>query len=171
MKKKSGFVLVETIVVVTVLCVILVVLYRAFSSIITNIQRRSLYDNTEYIYKTEIVRDYLLETLPFEQYNSSYVTVVCDNETTNKCSSGVDTKRNAIFNGLNVYAVYITVWNTRHLSTNSISSFQPTTQHYIASLDPEDRDAFRVIVMYKQENNDTSQTIYEYASLQMGSEN
>ena len=57
--KKNGFVLVETIVVILVLCVLLIMLYGGYMNVISAVQRKSYYDNTEYIYKTNLVKEYL----------------------------------------------------------------------------------------------------------------
>ena len=44
---QKGFVLMETIVVIFVLCVILVMLYASYSNLLISVQNKSLYDNTE----------------------------------------------------------------------------------------------------------------------------
>jgi len=60
-KKSKGFVLMEAIVVISVLCVILVILYGAYSKLLIDVKKKSLYDNTEYIYKTSVIRKYFEE--------------------------------------------------------------------------------------------------------------
>ena len=50
---KKAFVLLETIVVITVLSVTLIVLYASYSKIISDSRKKMFYDNTEYIYKTQ----------------------------------------------------------------------------------------------------------------------
>ena len=81
---QKAFVLMETIVVIFVLCVILVMLYASYSNLLISVQNKSLYDNTEYIYKTQLVREYL------EEKNEEYideVNIVCNNDdTSNQCS-------------------------------------------------------------------------------------
>ena len=67
---QKAFVLMETIVVIFVLCVILVMLYASYSNLLISVQNKSLYDNTEYIYKTQLVREYL------EEKNEEYIDEV-----------------------------------------------------------------------------------------------
>lgn len=170
--KKRGFVLMETIVVITVLCVVLVVLYGAYSKVIVDVKKRSLYDNTEYIYKTNLVRNYLEERLTESAYNSSTYYIYCRNSiSSKKCYDKTisGNYENDLFSMLKVEAIYITLWNVRDISEIDLTSFEATTQNYIKSLDPTDEHAFRIIVMYESENNDTDRAIYEYASLRFGS--
>ena len=76
--KNKGFVLVETIVVILVLCVLLIMLYGGYMNVISAVQRKSYYDNTEYIYKTNLVKEYL-ESSNFSGYEGAdvYMLVIC----------------------------------------------------------------------------------------------
>jgi len=49
--KKKGFVLMETIIVISVLCVILITLFVSFSTVLIAVEKRTVYDNTEYLIK------------------------------------------------------------------------------------------------------------------------
>lgn len=169
---KKGFILLETIVVIMVLCVILVMLYSSYSNLLVKVKKKSLYDNTEYIYKTNIVRKYLESEIPESDYNSSLYYVVCRNSVdNNKCYSDNITGNyeNDLFKFLKVEAVYIMLWDTNSINANDLTGFEATTQNYIKSLDPTNESAFRIVVMYEEENNDTDIPIYEYASLRFGS--
>ncbi len=172
MKKKRGFVLMETIVVISVLCVVLIVLYSAYSKLLVDVGKRSLYDKTEYIYKTNLVRDYLEDNLPEDVYSASTYYTYCRNRVAwNRCHNGnmIGEYKNDFFKSLGVEAVYITLWNVARISDEDIVGFEATTQNYIKTMDPTDEDAFRIIVMFESENNDTDVPIYEYASLRFGS--
>ena len=57
--KNKGFVMIETIVVITVLAVGLITLYASYSLILSRISVKNRYDNTAYVYKTYFVLDYL----------------------------------------------------------------------------------------------------------------
>ena len=59
--KKNGFVMIETIVVITILSVGLISLYVSYSLILTKAKMKSNYDNIEYIYKAYFVGNYLVE--------------------------------------------------------------------------------------------------------------
>jgi len=174
---KKGFVLMETIVVITVLCVILVVLYASYFNLLISVKKKRLYDNTEYIYKTEVVREYLEKELEPESYNNSTYMVYCRNanissdSTIKKCYDKdiSNNFENELFKTLGVEAIYITWWYTPSISPDALKSFEATTQNYIKSMDPTDESGYRIIGMYKSENNETEIDTYEYASLRFGS--
>ena len=167
---KRGFVLVETIIVITVLCFILIALYGAYSRVLVNVNKKSFYDNTEYIYKTNIIRDYLEENLSKSDYERSFYKVCSNIIGSEKCyRNNSSNYRDILFESLKVEAVYITEWNVAVLSKSDLANFEATTQNYIQTLDYEEEEAaFRIIVMYKDENNDSDRTIYQYASLRFG---
>ncbi len=167
----KGFVLMETIVVVSVLCVVLVVLYAAYNKLLIDVHKQSLYDKTEYIYKTNLVRDYVEEVLSSEQYSSSTHYIFCRNTMSDKKCFDPETVgnyQNDLFETLGVQAVYITMWNVEEISASDLVGFEATTQNYIKSMDTTDEDAFRIIVMYSSENDDNKK-MYEYATLRFGS--
>lgn len=60
MKKKNGFVFVETMIVVVVLVSILLIIYSSYTSLISMERRQARYDDPAFIYKTKIVADFLL---------------------------------------------------------------------------------------------------------------
>ena len=62
MKKPNGFILIETIVVITILSVGLISLYASYNLILTKAVGRSYYDNVDYVYKTYMVSRYLIDT-------------------------------------------------------------------------------------------------------------
>lgn len=168
---KRGFVLMETIVVITVLCVVLVVLYGAYSKILINFNKKNLYDNTEYIYKTKLVRSYLEPRLDPKEYNSSSYYVYCRNTlSTKKCYDEDITGNyeNDFFQFLGVNAVYITLWNVDTISAMDLSSFEATTQNYIREMNPTNESGFRIIAMFESENDETDKDVFEYATLRFG---
>lgn len=167
----------ETIIVITVLCVILITLYASYSSLLISVKSKSLYDNTEYIYKTAIIRNYLEENNYIESWDLN-APAYCSNslnklDTTIKSCKEVlneDEFQQSLFETLNVEAVYITWWDTNKiLQKDLVANFEPTTQNYIKSLDPTDEyeNGRRIIVMFKSENDTEDQTVYQYASLRV----
>lgn len=166
---KKGFVLMETIVVITVLCVILIMLYASYSKILVNVSKKSLYDNTEYLYKASVVRDYLEDVIEQSSYQSSQIYMVCRNtisDIDSKCyDKTINNFKNDLFKMMGVESVYITIWNTDEIDATSITTFEATTQNYIKTMDPTDESGYRIIVMFKDQNNETDKDIYQYASL------
>ena len=69
-----GFVFIETIVTVVILCASLIYLYSSYSSIINNEETRIYYDDPAYVYKASYLRDYLIN-------NSNIETIKNDSQT------------------------------------------------------------------------------------------
>ncbi len=67
MGNKKGFVLIETIVAITVLSVSLLYIYSSFNSVLIKERARVNYDDVAYIYRTHYVKDF------FKQYELNYV--------------------------------------------------------------------------------------------------
>lgn len=170
---KKGFVLMETIVVISVLCVILIMLYASYSKILIGVNKKTLYDNTEYLYKTSLVRDYLEKTVEEDKYQSSQIYMYCRNSVASaKCYDGniTDDFKNDLFSALGVESIYISIWNTTEIAASDITFLEATTQNYIKTIDPEvitseDDYGYRIIVMFKDENDKTGKDVYQYASL------
>lgn len=64
MKKKNGFVFMETIVVVSVLSITLMILFASYSYILRKSRERNTFDTTETIYKTYYVKDVINSLKP-----------------------------------------------------------------------------------------------------------
>lgn len=161
---KKGFVLMETIIVVAVLGVILVTLYASFSTIVIGVRKTNYYDNTEYIYKTNIIKGYLKADPSYANiYEPQQVHVVCSEEVgTVRCDKDY-------MQDLQVQAIYIVdydpfdITTTTNMDSSGFSSLEATTQKYIKYLDPPDSSGTsRIIVMFKDEDDTTK---YQYASL------
>lgn len=169
-KNNKAFVLLETIVVITVLCVILIVLYASYSKILINVKNTSLYDNTEYICKTELIRDYI-------EHEEHILNLVGSDSVITYCSNALSDSPNCndsslqgheLFEFMKVESIYFTLWNIKE-THEQVLMLEPTTQNYIKSLDAIDKGPiYRLIVMYKPENDELSND-YEYASLRLGS--
>ncbi len=165
-----AFVLLETIIVTSVLCVILIVLYSSYSRILVDIGKRGRYDNTEYIYKTELIRNYLEnEPSVMNKLGTDQLIIYCsDNLSGNKLCSDTTVIGNEIFTLMKVKAVYFTIWDISPTNEN-VLNLEPTTQNYIKNIDAINKGStYRLIVMYESENDELSNE-YEYASLQFGS--
>ena len=164
--KNKGFVLVETIVVILVLCVLLIMLYGGYMNVISAVQRKSYYDNTEYIYKTNLVKEYL-ESRNFSGYEGAEAYMYCQGSS--DCLGKGDAYFKSMVSNMHINSIYITKWDTSDLSVNDLSSLEATTQNYIKKLDPTSDSGYRIIVMFEDENNyNSNPTIYQYASLRFG---
>ncbi len=168
MKKKRAFVLMETIVVITVLCVILVVLYASYNSLLVSVKKKSNFDNTEYIYKTSVVRKYLEPKIDVASlFDGKVYGVYCSNNLSQyKSCIDVNTEGYELFRFLNVQAIYITQWDADSVAIGNYSELEATTQSYIRHLDIGEMPnlVYRLVVMYE-----TDREHYEYASLRFGS--
>ena len=168
MKKERGFVLAETIVVITVLCVILIVLYASYNNLLIGVKKKSYFDNTEYIYKTSVVRKYLEPKLNISTlFQDKTYGVYCSNTLAmyDDCMSP-STDGYDLFKFLKVNAVYITPWDANSAGVANYLELEATTQNYIKYLDAEIMPnlVYRIIVMFEADDGH-----YEYASLRFGS--
>lgn len=172
--KTKGFVLMETIVVISVLCVVLVVLYGSYSKVLITVKKKSLYNNTEYVYKTAVLRRYLEENaiIPESDYSSAKLYVYCSNTlSSSRDCYDEDTENdyeNDLFEFIGVSALYITMWDTTKIDASKTTKVEATTQNFIRNLDPTDDDGYRIIVMFESENNDTNIPVFEYGTLRFG---
>ena len=172
MINKKGFVLMETIVVITVLCVVLVTLFGAYSKILIDVSNRSLYNNTEYVYKSSIIREYLESKLNIVEFmGTEYVSGYCSNQLSQYKNCDADDLEGAdIFNFMGVRGIYFILWDKDATLSGRFSRLEPTTQKFISSIDvPIESEPVRMmIVMYASENNYIANE-YEYAFLRFGS--
>lgn len=60
MKKKNGFVFVETMIVVVVLVSILLIIYSSYTSLISMERRLARYDDPVFVYRTKMITNFLI---------------------------------------------------------------------------------------------------------------
>jgi Tfp pilus assembly protein PilE len=82
MNKKKGFALIESIFMIVFLSVALILVYKAFSVSFQDERKRVYYDNTEDIYETYFVKQYLEENglltyLSGADFTNGYVEITC----------------------------------------------------------------------------------------------
>lgn len=163
---KKGFILVETIVVILVLCVLLIMLYGGYMNVISAVQRKSYYDNAEYIYKTSLIRDKIIAD-NFKEYEHYSVYTYCQGSA--DCESKSDSYFKSLVTNMHVNSIYIIDWNVDDIPSADLSQLEATTQNYIKKIDYSYRDDFRIIVMFEDENSlSKAPKIYQYASLEIG---
>ncbi len=168
MRNERGFVLAETIVVITVLCVILIMLYASYNNLLIGVKKKSFFDNTEYVYKTSVVRKYLEPKINISSlFQDKTYGVYCSNTLVayDDCSSSsIDGYE--LFKFLRINAIYVTPWDANNAGVANYLDLEATTQSYIKYLDAEIMPSlvYRLIVMYEADDGH-----YEYASLRFGS--
>ena len=174
---KKGFMLLETIVVIAVLCTVLVALYVGYSNTTNMVKTQLNYDNTEYIYKTYILSNFLAEKIinegSYSCSNCETIYTLCS-DAVKKCSELPRTNDDedylyALITQMGVKAIYVTQWDTTSFINKPqiMNTFEATTQRYIRSLNPAKKEgtAYRIIIMYEDENDQTIQ----YSSLEFKS--
>lgn len=185
MKKGKGFVLLETIVVISILCITLVILYTGYTDVTRSIKNNLNFDNTEYLYKTVILKSYLENDIdeswikgnnyyvyPFFYDNNIYEKNANNNYSSVYLESNLEdddkSKYMDLFKKLHVKAVYITTWDIKkEITDNTVrGQLNPTVISYVHTLNEKSKkDGFRLIVMYDNENNLNSGSL-EVASIE-----
>jgi hypothetical protein len=174
MKKKNGFVFIETMIVVVVLISLLLVIYSSYTGLISVERKKARYDDPSFIYKTYAVGQFLI-SLKDDEGN-----VIIKNKIENKSNSDIihismndielftadeddDTNGNIhrkdffnkLYNQLHIQDVLI-------LSKSKIKKLQSNTNEisndlysYLSSLDiSEDDDSqFYLVIMYAEKVN------------------
>lgn len=92
MRKRNGFVFMETIVVVSVLSITLLVLFTSYSYILRKARERNAYDTTEMIYKTYFIKDAINQVVLPGSYGSSIAAYFAKNEECKNVYSGGDAR-------------------------------------------------------------------------------
>ena len=131
----KGYVLLETIIVLTILSVVLVSLYTSFSDAASKNEKYRHYDNTEYIYKTNNVRKIIKNYVVNNDISLESNNIICSNYLNKKCNDI------EYLEELGVKAVYI-------ISDKNIEGVEPTTLKYIKYLNIEDNNK-RIVVMLR----------------------
>ena len=175
---KRGFLLLETIVVISVLCILLITLYVAYNNTTNAVKSQLRYDNTEYIYKAYILKNFLEEKIinegSYACSNCETVYIFCSDknvEQVTSCRNIPKEDDNYYFlqkmvDQMKVTAIYITKWDTTTFMDKAeiMNTFEATTQRYIRVLNPIKKgdNAYRIIVMFEDENDTKA---IQYASL------
>src|SRR5574344_362212 len=111
MKKlnNKGFVMIETIIVMSVLSIGLITLYSSYSLILTKTTTKSAYDNSEFIYKTYFIKKMLNELNPSGINNQVYYDAsnCWSNTNGSTCVPSVNNSYADVFKTFNVEKIYI----------------------------------------------------------------
>lgn len=155
---KKGFALVESIFMIVFLSVALILVYKAFSASFQDERKRVYYDNTEKIYETYFVKQYLEENdvltyLGTANFTNGYIEITCSTLTSVN-SEYCDFLTNS--NSFDIKKMYVTMYD---MSGINYSNLDPTTVDYFKTLSSEDSASYRLVIWYNNNN---------YASLKLG---
>jgi len=148
---KRGFVLLETLIVISLVSIALVSLYGTFNSVITNNKKNVLYDDVANIYKVYYLKEYL-------DFNS-----LLDNQDIKivSCSNFKNSSCNSLVNEFKINKIYITKYDLKSYNKDLYSS---SFNNYLSILSNKDNYKYRLVVEFL--NDDT----YAYASLGLSGE-
>ena len=155
--QKKGYVLLETLVVIGILSIVLVGMYSSFINLYTVFRERKTYDNTEYLYKTKVLREQL--TIDSDIGSSKIVTICNNKDAANKCENHAEYA--SVFKEMGVQYAFLAVANITTGDVNGLTNIPVTVKRYIRDLDTdaEETDVI-LIVAYKNSNPG-----YEIASI------
>src|SRR5574344_337494 len=140
MRNNKGFVIFETIIVISILAISLITLYSSYSLILTKTTTKSNYDNTEYIYKTYYVAK------EYEKKGYNYTLNVDASRDLNS----------VVKNNFKVEKVYFMKMSNDIVNdSNALLQFDGSTIKYLRSLsdyNDANKDDTRIIVKYKVDN-------------------
>ena len=142
---KKGFVLLETIVVTGVLGLLLVMMYPAFSNIISLSNNVSHYNNTDYLFRTMLYSEYVTEEI-----GSNDIKIICQGNCTNT---------NQKF--FNIQAIYLANPKKINNILNREDIYITTKRYLKYVVENDEYDDIILVIAYKDE--DATSDNYEYA--------
>lgn len=155
MKNKKGFTLMETIVMILFLAVALLMIYRSFTGAIETEKIRRKFDNTLYLYRTNVVINYLKDNgintyLNDASLTNNYKVIECN-------TTGITNQEHCTFlkNTFEIEKMYLMKYQIPN--TIDYSKLLPSLVDYVRTLDYKG-EGYRLIIKF---NND------EYASLKV----
>lgn len=150
MRKNNGFVLMETIIVVSILSLSLLLLYSSYESMVNKCHEQNTYDTTETIYKTYLIKKYIDKNIPNYFNSSECISVGIENNSKicdiNTNSPLIDLKN--VFGAEKVY--YFEANDLNNKDNNFLKEFDATTIDYLNSLGTQINNI--MVVKYKRDN-------------------
>ena len=146
---KSGYIFIETIIVLTITMICLLSLYNGYSLVVKSSTNKKYYDNINDVYKVNIVKKIL-------KSNSNDLLINKDN-----CTNYMDMNCNLILTDLEIENVFITDDLTKIINSEN-KEYKNSLKKYLKTLD---NDKKYIIISRKENNN-----MY-YASLKLGDVN
>ncbi|MGM9834295.1 MAG: hypothetical protein ACI31M_00760 [Bacilli bacterium] len=193
-KNNKGFVFVETIVVITFLAASLIIIYAAFTNLLTSEKRRMYYDDPIYLYRSYYILDFLQKQdvnsyvawMLSEENDVSSDNLLVEfscNETLVINSAIVQNFCESIINNqhFSVEHIYFTYYDTTAInectndddsldceSHESLDKVSAGTLKYIRSLGGAGKEGYRMIVEYKETIDNEDRFYYSSVFLPTG---
>lgn len=147
--KKNGFVLLETIVVTAVLGMILVLMYPAFSNLISTMKRETSYDKVDYLYRTKAINEHISDS-EVTLNSSGSIQVICEGD----CGG------NDFYGAIAMYLV-----NPTKINEIMGQNIYPTTKKYLKYVSENYSYSNTLLVVAYLNEEDADDQNYEYASV------
>jgi len=149
---KKGFALLETLIVITFLCVSLLMLYSTFTNMVNNTKKNILFDDASNIYKAYYLKEYLtINDLDNVFDNSDIKEITCEDFNFISCQN--------LLKEMNINKLYVTKYDLKNYNKDNYPSY---FNNYIDTLSNKDNLKYRLILEFV--NND----IYSYSSIAIG---
>lgn len=194
-KNNKGFVFIETIVVITFLAASLIIIYAAFTNLLTTEKRRMYYDDPIYLYRSYYILDFLQKndvnsyiaselseenTVSSEnlliEFSCGEYSIINSDDAQNFCESIINNQH------FSVEHIYFTYYDTTPISecTNndgesincvshkSLEKVSANALKYIRSLGGFGKEGYRMIVEYKETIDNEDRYYYSSIYLPMG---
>lgn len=155
MKKRNGFIMIETIVVITILSVGLISLYASYNLILSKAVNKSYYDNVDYVYKTYMVAKYLTDNN--QTYFISNYKIIDINS---------NQELSVIANNFNIEKIYLVKGSYSQItSTNNLLQLDGSSISYIKAMDSYDETKINYIVKFVETKDDPVLSVTNFASI------
>lgn len=138
----KGFVMIETIIVITILSIGLISLYSSYNLILSKASTKSYYDNVEHVYKSYFVGKYLEEN-NYLNFSGNFKEI----------SISADLIK--IAEVFNIDKIYLAKGSYSIISNKTnLLKLDGSTINYIDNMDGYNEDKINIIVKYIEENED-----------------
>jgi len=135
---KKGFVFIETLIVLVVLCVSIVSLYGLYTKIATDINARRYYDNIGDLYKTDLIRNFISQSTI--ESTTNFITITPSN-----CSSFMKDGCKTVLETLNVQNVYINNSDINVILASSTITLNNSAREYFQTISRNKNTRFIVV--------------------------
>ena len=135
---KKGFVFIETLIVLVVLCVSIVSLYGLYTKIATDINARRYYDNIGDLYKTDLIRNFISQSTI--ESTTNFITITPSN-----CSSFMKDGCKTVLETLNVQNVYINNSDINVILASSTKTLNNSSREYFQTISRNKNTRFIVV--------------------------
>lgn len=176
MKHTKGFIFLETIVVMTVLTTSLILIYSSFNSVVVQEKRRRHYNNSEYVYKSYAVLDFLKDNVTFQNDynalgasgdNSNKVLIIKKGDPFSSNDSAVVNRKSytnyqyldQLFGNYNIEGIYLFNHITKAKNTGEViedSDIPATVIDFIRTLSNEAGEVTMVVLYYENMSDETT---------------